>query len=98
MASWLYGTTIDFISKPFNSELRWFNAARYGIKASIFELISEDIDVNIQDDDGKTALILASFYGHQEVVEILIHNGVDVNIQSISGYTASALIYATLIR
>jgi len=45
------------------------------------------IDVNVQDNDGRTALMLAE--GKTECIELLLnHPGIDVNVQNKWGYTA----------
>jgi ankyrin repeat protein len=56
-------------------------------------LKTNDIDVNIQDKLGHTALINASFRNHEAIAKLLLENKViDVNIQDNNGSTA--LIYA----
>jgi ankyrin repeat protein len=54
------------------------------------ELLKQNkVDVNIMDDDGETALIVASKKGHLEVVRALLdHDDVDVNIEDNDGCTA----------
>jgi ankyrin repeat protein len=55
-------------------------------------LLKNDMDVNIQDIWGKTALIYASFYGRLEVVKYLVEDGkADVNIKTNTGWTALML-------
>jgi hypothetical protein len=49
----------------------------------------EGVDANIKDNDGNTAIIMASKNGHCEVVHALLHHeGVDANIKDNDGYTA----------
>ncbi|KAI2500745.1 hypothetical protein MHU86_13724 [Fragilaria crotonensis] len=58
------------------------------------ELLNHEVDVNIQDNDGRTALICASDNDDWDLVDMLLDDeGVDVNIQDNNGRTA--LIYAS---
>eukprot|EP00054_Salpingoeca_dolichothecata_P027586 m.203034 g.203034 ORF g.203034 m.203034 type:complete len:138 (+) comp25994_c2_seq7:56-469(+) len=45
-------------------------------------------DLNLQDKDRLTALMLASFNGHFEVAKILVAAGADLNLKSKNGLTA----------
>ena len=51
-------------------------------------LLSKDPDINIQNNDGVTALIFASDNGHHQVVELLLSKDPDINIQNNNGVTA----------
>ena len=51
-------------------------------------LLSKDPDINIQNNDGWTALMSASRYGHHQVVELLLSKDPDINIQNNDGVTA----------
>lgn len=51
-------------------------------------LLEKDMDVNIEDDHGDTALILASIAGFQEIVQILIDRGAYVSHKNKEGKTA----------
>ena len=51
-------------------------------------LLKENADVNIQDKNGVTALMLASLNGHTHVVELLLKENADVNIKNKQGMTA----------
>jgi ankyrin repeat protein len=53
----------------------------------VIECIKNGADVNCEDNDGWTPLILSSFYGHLEIVKILIENGGNVNCKSNYGNT-----------
>ena len=48
----------------------------------------EGTDVNVKDNDGDTALMLACYYKHTEIVRILLDNGADVNAKDYDGDTA----------
>ena len=56
------------------------------------ELITKGVNLDKPDNDGKTALILATYDGNEEIVELLIKKGADVNTVDEDGRTA--LIYA----
>ena len=66
-------------------------AAKIGNTEVVKLLLKENTDVNIQKEDGVTALMLASLNGHTQVVELLIKENADVNIQSKDGVTALML-------
>ena len=52
-------------------------------------LAKEGIDVNAQDEDGETALMIASQWDKSEVVKLLLaKDGIDVNAQDTYGFTA----------
>ena len=54
---------------------------------TIESFIIEGFDTNIEDDEGKTALMTASLVGNTAVVEYLINAGVDVNVADNDGKT-----------
>lgn len=56
-----------------------------GVVKILLEIVT---DVNIQDNDGGTALMHVSIMGHKEVVELLINKGANVNLQDNDGETA----------
>lgn len=56
-------------------------------------LLKKGADVNVKNDDGSTALMIASLYGNLEMVKYLIENGADINAKDNDGSTA--LIYAS---
>ena len=59
---------------------------------NVQHLINAGVDINVQDENDMTPLMIASVAGHKELVEQLIKSGADVNLQNTSGDTA--LIYA----
>lgn len=72
----------------------FMQAALDGNMATIKEALQNNTDVNTaSEDDGKTALMLASFNGHSEIVKILIEAGALVQTKDATGRTA--LMYAS---
>ena len=67
---------------------QFIQASEKGNVSIVKKYILEDSDVDIQDEDGYTALILASYKGHTETIELLLNAGADVNLQDKYGNTA----------
>lgn len=64
-------------------------AAKEGNIERVQELINEGVDLNMETDNGPTALMLAARYNNTEMVKILLKAGADLNIQQRkSGWTA----------
>ncbi len=84
--------SINLYSLTQNEE-NFLEAAEYGNINKIKELLTLGIDVNIQNEDGYTALIWASYKGYIKIVRALIKAGANVNIQDENGKTA--LTYAS---
>lgn len=61
-----------------NTNGLWF-ASQLGLRDIATVLIEEDADVNICDDKGRTALMMAAMGGHEELVRLLIYRGSDVS-------------------
>ncbi len=51
-------------------------------------------NINAQDKNGRTQLILASMVGSKHIVELIIGRGADINIKDYNGHTA--LVYAVI--
>ncbi len=64
--------------------LMW--ACLYGWMIIVIMLFSRGADVNMQDNQGVSALVLASQNGHSDVVKVLIEKGAEVNIQDNGGH------------
>lgn len=69
------------------------SAALKGTYLSVWKLLDEGVNVNAQDEKGRTALMLAAANGWTKIVNFLIDRGADINIAEESGWTA--LIYAS---
>lgn len=69
----------------------FLKAAERGDLNAVRSFIARGADVNAKDQDGWTALISTSHYGHKELVEFLLAKGADVNIKANNGATALSL-------
>lgn len=80
------------ITIPANGNKKeWFDAAYQGNLDAIKKLIPT-IDVNIQNDMGKTALMIAVLKDHVDVVKYLLEiPNIDLNLQDEVGWTALIL-------
>ena len=52
------------------------------------KLLQNRADVNVRDEEGKTALIHAAFKGHADMVRLLMNNGANVEAEDKEGHTA----------
>jgi ankyrin repeat protein len=50
--------------------------------------INNGADVNIQNNSGDTALIMAAYSGHYTNIEVLINNKANLNLKNNNGNTA----------
>ena len=82
--------SINFISSP-----PLLEAAYFGNVEIVNTLLAhEGIDVNLKDDDGQTALMVASRKGNLNIVNTLLEKkGIDVNLKDKDNI--NALMYAT---
>lgn len=71
----------------------FFYVAKRGYKELVEKLLTHIADIDMRDDDGNTALILAAQSDYDDVVEFLLVNHADANIQNKYGNTA--LIFAS---
>ena len=69
---------------------------KYDMKKEAGLLIKSGVDLNIRDNDGRTALQLAIIWGKYDMAEMLIKNGAKVDNQDEKGRTATY--YATKIE
>ena len=85
------------VEKAFSKEeakklgLELIEKAAVGDWEAVIELVGKGANVNEKDEDGDTALMLASRHGYVEVVKTLIENGAKVNIKNNDGDTAMSL-------
>ena len=86
---------MDFRSNLFGKDENheFLNACRLGQIEKVERFLkSNKIDINSQDEYGKTALICATDMGYKDILELLIKGGANLNIQDEYGKTA--LIYS----
>lgn len=70
---------------------QWFQAAKSGNLEVVQSLISQ-VEINAQDEQGETALILAATRGHKSIVKFLLTApSIKINLQNHSGETAFML-------
>ena len=72
-----------------------FAAARAGDLAAVKAQLDAGTDLKATNDDGETALHLASMAGHKEVVKLLLARGVPADVQNKYGWTALHLAATT---
>lgn len=64
-----------------------------GKKEAVNEYITSGVDIGAEDENGRTALMLASFNGHSGIVNKLLREGAQVNRTDMMGRTS--LMYAS---
>ena len=72
-------------------ERHFILAAKYGMKIDA-EFFLKKVNVNVQDDEGKTALIWSSIEGHKAILFLLFEHEVNINHRDNNGNTG--LMYA----
>lgn len=68
------------------------DASIFGDDDIVEKILEKNIDINIQDDVGNTALILAAMEGHTKVVALLLNSDADKSI--VNKHGNNALFYA----
>ncbi|MHC4648880.1 MAG: ankyrin repeat domain-containing protein, partial [Planctomycetota bacterium] len=66
-------------------------AVKDGGLQTVQDLLTNGVEVNAKDYDGKTALGWAAYKGHTEIVKLLLDKGADVNAKTNKGVTALML-------
>ena len=69
------------------------NAALEGEYETVRRAIEAGMDVDLLDEERRTALLMAAFNGHTRVVKLLLDNGASVEHRDVAGRTA--LLYAS---
>ena len=75
----VYGSTDD---------AKLIQAVKDGDLQTVQDLLTDGVEVNAKDYDGKTALGWAAYKGHTEIVKLLLEKGADVNAKTNKGVTA----------
>ncbi len=82
-------SAIDFSQINLASILENFYEDEVSINLEFIQfLVNNTQDINKQDEDGYTALMIAVIYGDLDTVKIFVQNGADVNIAAIDEETA----------
>lgn len=76
----------EHIKQQLNSWL--WEAARAGDNGAIAQFTTAGYDLNVQDERGYTAVILAAYHGHLETVESLLSAGANACLRDKRGNTA----------
>lgn len=86
-AFWFFPLSYESQEEREEREGRWFTAARTGNIEIIRKLLDTvSVDVNVQDLEGNTALLIAIENGYENIVQILLATkDIDVNIQNSAG-------------
>jgi uncharacterized protein len=71
----------DSGGKSDNMNEQWFQAAQQGNKKEIMNLLEQDVDINSRDEQGRTAVMIATYSNDLETARVLIEKGADVNIR-----------------
>jgi ankyrin repeat protein len=82
-----YRSEIERRGIPYSQE-GFLKEVKSGNRDTAGLFLRAGIDINARDEDGCTALMLASEKGDLELVNLLIGNGADVNVRDADGYTA----------
>jgi len=56
--------------------------AREGMTDELAGFVEHGLPIDVQDDDGNTALMLAAYHGHAETVRMLAERGADVDLRN----------------
>lgn len=70
------------------SKIIFMYSAVTGDLEKLTHFLDKNIDVNMVDENGKTALIHAVINNHKDIIELLLKNGANINIKDKRGLTA----------
>ena len=71
--------------------IKFLAAAASGDGETMKSLLDDGMEINVQDNKGRTAIMAAAFKGQGDIVKFLVKCGADINIVSSDGYTAIEL-------
>jgi ankyrin repeat protein len=102
LKAWLGTGVIIHIPDP-RGNTHLHRAVMEGAKPSVIEfLLKRGVDINARNEQGETALVIAAWYGREELVEILLKKGADPNMKAGKGLSAlkvaSALRYDGIVK
>lgn len=69
----------------------WKVAVYNGNTAEFAKSLDAGLDINARDGFGRSALMIAGFYGHKDIVAQLLAKGADMSLPQKDGYTALTL-------
>ena len=81
--------------KPWVEKVDWHDGDEKVLK-KVTSFIEKGVDVNVQDEKGRSALMWAAIKGYKEIAKELIKAGANVNLQDETGITA--LMFATFAK
>ena len=82
-------TALHYVLQSLTESLHKDNKENTSIKLTIIQqLIEKGANINIQNEDGLTVLMMATDEGLSEIVELLLQNEADPNIHGDKGWTA----------
>lgn len=67
---------------------KWFGAAQDGNIEVIRQMLKESFPVDVQDELGRTALMIITRKGNDKIAQLLVDNGASVDLQDETGVTA----------
>ena len=88
----------EITTKSATHDVRLLHAAKDGDLTRVEALLKEGLNVNEQDGEGITPLIIASCAGNLDVVKALLTDGADTSIEDKLGWNAykSAMLFGDL--
>ena len=95
-ALWLSILLVSSAFAASNADRRLVDAAEQRDVAMVRSLLREQVDVNISQPDGATALHWAAHWDHLEIADLLIASGVDVNAVNDSVYGVTPISLAAV--
>jgi ankyrin repeat protein len=88
LKSWLGKDTILPVCDP-RGNTYLHRAVTEGAKPFVIKfLLKRGVDIDARNQQGETALIIAAWYGREELAELLLKKGADANVKTRKGLTA----------
>ncbi len=81
----------EALSEKYQMQQAFLEASVQGNLSEVKELLAQGVDKNVQDRQGKTALMHAVTNEHNEVVELLLREGAQIAIRNLAGNTALSI-------